>query len=83
MLRLQLREDSAAIVEVEIQLPRDLRLVRQAGGWSPEKVAGRAILDTGADVTALDLEAATRAGLERSDTGELMTVVGHHDGDVS
>lgn len=82
MLRTQLREDLAAIVEVEIQLPADLRRQRQAEGLNFESVAGNALIDTGADVTAFDLAAAARAGLARRGAGQLMTVLGRHDREV-
>lgn len=82
MLRVELREDLAAIVQVEIHLPASLRLERQAQGWTPETVSGWALIDTGADVTAFDLHAAARARLERSGAGQLMTVLGRHDGEV-
>lgn len=82
MLRTQLRDDLAVIVEVEIQLPADLRRQRQAEGLSFEPVAGSALIDTGADVTAFDLAAAARAGLPHRGAGQLMTVLGHHDREV-
>ncbi len=43
---------------------------------------GRALIDTGADVTAFDLEAAARAGLVHRGTGRLMTVLGSHAGEA-
>lgn len=82
MLRTPLREDLAAIVEVELQLPADLRRQRQAEGLHFESVAGSALIDTGADVTAFDLAAAARAGLAHSGAGRLMTVLGRHDREV-
>ena len=82
MLRVELREDLAAIVEVEIQLPADPRREREAEGLNSETVAGRALVDTGADVTAFDLTAAAHAGLLRRGAGRLMTVLGSHDGEV-
>lgn len=48
----------------------------------PETVSGRALIDTGADVTAFDLQAAARAGLERRGAGKVATVLGRHDGRV-
>jgi hypothetical protein len=82
VLRTQLREDLAAIVEVEIQLPSDLRRQRRAEGLHFESVAGSALIDTGADVTAFDLAAAARAGLAHSGAGRSMTVQGSQGGEV-
>jgi len=82
VLKVELREDLAAIVEVEIQLPPDLRRKRQAEGVNLESVAGRALIDTGADVTAFDLEAAARAGLVHRGASRLMTVLGQHDREI-
>ncbi len=80
MPRIPLEENFGAIVRVEIQLPLNLRLERQALGPAPAKVAGEAIIDTGADVSAFDLSAATRAGLERGRTERVMTVLGSDAG---
>ena len=80
MLRIQLSEHFGAIVQVEIQLPLSLRLERQALGTTHAKVAGDGLIDTGADVSAFDLSAASRAGLERGRTERVMTVLGSDAG---
>ena len=76
MLTVRVRENFGAIVQVEIQLPLNLRQERQALGTSHAKVAGDGLIDTGADVSAFDLGAASRAGLERGRTERVMTVLG-------
>jgi len=82
MPRIQLRENFGAIVQVEIRLPPDLSQEKQVLGIYSGLVAGEALIDTGADVTAFDLKAAERAGLVRSGTGSLSTVLGHHDSET-
>lgn len=82
MPRIQLKDDFGAIVHVEIRLPEDLRREKRILGGHSGTVAGEALIDTGSDVTAFDLEAAQRAGLVRAGSGRLSTVLGRHDGRV-
>ncbi len=82
MPRIRLKENFGAIVQVEIRLPPDLSQEKQVLGIHSELVAGEALIDTGADVTAFDLKAAERAGLVRSGTGRLSTVLGQHDSET-
>ena len=82
MPRIQLSEHFGAIVQVELRLPRDLKREQGVFGVHSAAAHGDALIDTGSDVTAFDLEAARRAGLVARDTGRLSTVLGHHGGRV-
>lgn len=52
-------------------LEDQIRLISDGGGVVPPPVSGYGLIDTGASVTCIDQEAATRAGLAIVDSGPM------------